>query len=174
MIDWITGQPFWIAAIALTAVAAVRSQSTYWLGRAIRAGLLRGQWAKRFNTDRVGGAIDKLERWGWPLIPLSFLTVGFQTAVNLAAGLIGWRWLKYTLAAIPGWIVWGCMYAAGGLVLFAGAWALVARSPFIGSAVIAAVIGVVALVIWRRRKRRTSAALEQVGVEQTSAIQLVV
>jgi len=153
MINWILGQPFWIAAAALVAVAAVRSQCTYWLGRAVRAGLLRGQWAKRFDNDRINGAIAKLERWGWPLIPLSFFTVGFQTAVNLGAGLIGWPWLKYTLAAILGWLAWGGLYAAGGLAIFAGAWALVARSPLIGALVIALVIAVVALVIWRRRLR---------------------
>ena len=168
MIDWFTGQPFWIAAIALTAVAAVRSQSTYWLGRAIRAGLLRGQWAKRLDNDKVGGATAKLERWGWPLIPLSFFTVGFQTAVNLAAGLIGWRWLKYTLAAIPGWIAWGCLYAAGGLVIFAGAWALVTRSPLIGSALIAVVVAAVALVIWRRRRRLAISQLQPIEVEMAA------
>jgi len=162
MIDWILGQPFWIAAIALTAVAAVRSQCTYWLGRAVRAGLLRGEWAKRFDNDKINGAIAKLERWGWPLIPLSFFTVGFQTGVNLGAGLIGWRWLKYTLAAIPGWIIWGCLYAAGGLAIFAGAWALIARSPWLGALVLVLVAAAVAFVIWRRRGRRAVSQLQPV------------
>ena len=154
MVDWILSQPFWIAVIALTVVAAVRSQCTYWLGRAVRAGLLRGQWAKRFDNDRINGAIAKLERWGWPLIPLSFFTVGFQTAVHLAAGLIGWRWLTYTLASIPGWISWGFIYAAGGLALFAGLWALVTRSPWLAAAVVVIVVAaIVFLVMWRRRRR---------------------
>jgi len=158
MVTWILGQPFWIAAIALTAVAAVRSQCTYWVGWALRAGLLRGKWAKRFDNDRVNNAIAKLERWGWPLIPLSFFTVGFQTAINLAAGLIGWRWIKYTLAAIPGWIAWGCIYAAGGLAIFAGAWELATRWPLLATLVFALVAAAIVLVVWRRRQRRNLVA----------------
>ncbi|MCL2783133.1 MAG: hypothetical protein FWD80_04065, partial [Propionibacteriaceae bacterium] len=91
--------PFWLAVACLSVVAAVRSQCTYWVGRAVRAGLLRGKWTSRVDSDRVRNATAHLQRWGWPLIPFSFLTVGFQTAVHLAAGVIGWRWLSYTLAA---------------------------------------------------------------------------
>jgi len=156
MVDWILGQPFWIAAAALTVVAAVRSQCTYWLGRAVRAGLLKGQWAKRFDNDRINGAIDKLQRWGWPLIPLSFFTVGFQTGVNLGAGLIGWRWLTYTLAAIPGWIGWGLVYAAGGLAVFAGIFTLARRSPWLAALVVVVLVAAIVLIVmWRRRRRES-------------------
>lgn len=161
-------QPFWIAVVALTAVAAVRSQCTYWLGRAVRAGVLRGKWAQRFDNDRVNGAIAKLERWGWPLIPLSFFTVGFQTAVNMAAGLVGWSWLKYTLAAIPGWIGWGLAYSAGGLALFAGAFALVARSPWLGALVLVVVAGAIAFVVIRRRRARDVSQRQAVEVEMAA------
>jgi len=169
MVSWILGQPFWIAAIALTAVAAVRSQSTYWVGRAVRAGLLRGKWAQRLQSDRINNAIARLERWGWPLIPLSFFTVGFQTAVNLAAGLIGWRWLKYTLAAIPGWIAWGIVYATGGLAIFAGLWALVTRSPWLAGAVVAAVAVAIWLVVWRRKVRRRQETVSDAIAEVIAA-----
>jgi len=168
MIDWILSQPFWIAVIALTAVAAVRSQCTYWLGRAVRAGVLRGKWATRFENDRVNGAITKLERWGWPLIPLSFFTVGFQTAVHLAAGLVGWSWLKYTLASIPGWISWGVVYSAGGLAVFAGAFALAAKSPWLAALVLVLVVGVIALVMVQRRRKREASEGQPVEVEMTA------
>ncbi|MDR0284618.1 MAG: hypothetical protein LBI33_06970, partial [Propionibacteriaceae bacterium] len=118
MIDWVQGQPFVLAAAFLTGVAAVRSQSTYWLGRGIRAGVVRTAWARKIATDKEQRVVRQLEHWGWPVIPVSFLTVGFQTAVQLTAGLLGWRWPRYTLAAIPGWLAWGCVYAAGGLAAF--------------------------------------------------------
>jgi membrane protein DedA with SNARE-associated domain len=156
MTDWILSLPFGWAAAFLTAVAMVRSQCTYWVGRAINAGLLHTAWAAKLKSQRARRGIDALERWGWPIIPLSFLTIGFQTAVNAGAGIIGWRWGRYTLAAVPGWIAWGVLYAAGMLAAFGAAVALAARSPWLlaGVVVVGAVVGSVIVHRRRRAKRR--------------------
>ncbi|MDR2347288.1 MAG: hypothetical protein LBD90_01440 [Bifidobacteriaceae bacterium] len=162
MVDWIMSQQFAVAFICLTTVACVRSQCTYWLGRAVRAGLVRSPWAKRVSSQAATKARDKLERWGWPLIPASFLTVGFQTAVNLSAGLIGWRWGRYTLAAVPGWLMWGAVYAAFGLTAFAALAALATASPWVSVPTIEAlVVLLVAGVLLARRRRRAN---ERAGV----------
>jgi membrane protein DedA with SNARE-associated domain len=156
-------QPFWFAAGFLTAVALVRSQCTYWSGRGVRAGVLKAGWAKRAASERTMKARDRLERWGWPIIPVSFLTVGFQTAVNFSAGLIGWRWPRYTLAAVPGWLLWGFAYAAGGLAIFRGLAALAAKSPWITVAVVQLlVVGLVAGLYarWRVKAKRLAVAPE--------------
>ena len=157
MVDWILGQPFAIAAAFLTCVAAVRSQATYWLGRAIRAGVVRGAWAEKLASEKQRQVVDRLERWGWPVIPASFLTLGFQTAVQLTAGLIGWRWPRYTLAAVLGWLVWGCVYAAGGLAAFAGMVALARQAWWLVAIVVVALAGVVVLVVRSRRADRAVA-----------------
>ncbi|MDR2373545.1 MAG: VTT domain-containing protein [Bifidobacteriaceae bacterium] len=151
MVDWVLSKPFAVAFVFLTAVACVRSQCTYWLGRGVRAGLVRSAWAKRLTSEGADKARDRLERWGWPAIPVSFLTIGFQTAVNLSAGLIGWRWWRYTLAAVPGWIMWGSVYATGGLALFAGLASIAQESPVLGAAIVQAVVVVVlTIVAWVR------------------------
>ncbi|MDR0593347.1 MAG: hypothetical protein LBG60_08885 [Bifidobacteriaceae bacterium] len=153
MIDWVLSKPFALAFAFLAAVACVRSQCTYWLGRAVRAGLLRAPWAKRLSSQGAAKARDKLERWGWPAIPVSFLTVGFQTAVNLSAGLIGWRWWRYTLAAAPGWAMWGSAYAAGGLAVFAALAQVAQRSPVLAAAVVQTLVVVVLTAIaWGRHR----------------------
>jgi len=152
VIDWILAQPFLVAATLLTVVAAVRSQATYWLGRGIRAGVVRGAWAEKLAADKPRQAIDRLERWGWPVIPASFLTLGFQTAVQLTAGLIGWRWPRYTLAAVPGWILWGCVYAAGGLAAFAGLVTLARQAWWLPVAVVVVVGTAVTLMVRSRRR----------------------
>jgi membrane protein DedA with SNARE-associated domain len=150
-------QPFAIAFICLTIVAMVRSQCTYWVGRLVRAGVLRASWAQRLASEGAAKARDKLERWGWPLIPVSFLTVGFQTAVNLSAGLIGWRWWRYTLAAVPGWLMWGAVYAAGGLAVFAAIAAMAAASPMLAVATIQTVAILICVTVYLVH-RRTAAA----------------
>jgi membrane protein DedA with SNARE-associated domain len=141
--DWILAQPFVLAALFLTVVVAGRSQATYWLGRAVRAGVIRAPWATKLSSEAARRGVRKLERWGWPIIPLSFLTIGFQTAVNLSAGVVGWRWSRYTLAAIPGWLAWASIYAAGGLAVFVGLGRLAQKSPL---AAVAAVIGALLIV----------------------------
>ena len=157
MLDWIGDQPFLIAAAFLTAVAGVRSQCTYWLGRGVRAGVVRTPWAEKLSQEKAQRVTARLERWGWPLIPVSFLTIGFQTAVQLTAGLIGWHWPRYTLAAIPGWILWGCVYAAGGLAAFVGIVTLANRAWWLAVVVVAVVVTavVVAVVVIRRRRSAT-------------------
>jgi membrane protein DedA with SNARE-associated domain len=96
-------------------------------------------------------ARDKLERWGWPVIPVSFLTVGFQTAVNLSAGLIGWHWWRYTLAAAPGWLMWGSVYATGGLAVFGAIASAAQESPMLAAAIIQSIVVIiVSAVAWTR------------------------
>jgi membrane protein DedA with SNARE-associated domain len=158
VIDWILGQPYLVAAAFLTCVVAFRSQGTYWLGRGVRAGVVKTKRAEKLAGERAQKATRALERWGWPIIPLSFLTVGFQTAVNFTAGLIGWRWGRYTLAAVPGWLLWGNLYAAGGLAAFAGLGALARRSPWAAAGVIGAVVGGVILTVWLVRRARAAKA----------------
>jgi membrane protein DedA with SNARE-associated domain len=130
VVDWILRLPFAWAAAALFAVACLRGQCTFWLGRAGHAGLLKHpRWGRLLTKEGTKKGLAAVEKWGWPIIPLSFLTVGFQTAVQLSAGLLGWRWRRYTLAALPGYLLWGMVYAAGGLAAF-GAIASLARRLF--------------------------------------------
>ena len=164
MIEWITGQPFLIAAAFLTGVAGFRSQCTYWLGRGIRAGLVRTTWAKKLTSDKQARAVQQLEKWGWPIIPASFLTVGFQSAIQLTAGLVGWGWLAYTLAALPGWVLWGVIYAAGGLAVFVGLFTLANQAWWLAVMAVLALIVVIYLIIRHRRKSRPPALTETVAV----------
>ena len=152
MLQWIQDQPFLVAVAFLTCVVGFRAEGTYWLGRGVRAGVVRAAWAQKLASDNEKRVVAKLEKWGWPIIPLSFLTVGFQTAVQFTAGLIGWHWLRYTLAAFPGWIAWGCVYAAGGLAVVAGILALARQSWWLAVlAVVLVVAIIVGIVVVRRR-----------------------
>src|SRR5690625_2526987 len=64
-----------------------------------------------------GGAdagIEAIRRWGLLVVPVCYLTVGFQSMVQAGAGVLRITWWKYALAQVPGAIAWGLIYATIG------------------------------------------------------------
>ena len=68
-------------------------------------------------------------RWGAPVVTLSFLTVGIQTLVNLAAGVTRMPLRRYIPALMIGSILWAFLYATVGFATFAAWRRLYALSP---------------------------------------------
>lgn len=148
--------------VFLFVVVFFRAQATYWLARGAASGAVLatgrqgflGAMARWFDgpVPRKGAAM--LDKWGIIAIPLCFLTVGIQTAINAGAGLVRMRWSTYTIAMIPGCVLWALLYGLGTLAVFAAAIRAVAGSPWgwAGLALIIALIG--AKIVWGRRKRR--------------------
>src|SRR5665648_3105 len=92
--------------------AVARSQAIYWVGRGVTAGVLRSRWGDRLDSSQVRRATTTFERWGMPVVPLAFLTVGFQSAVFASVGLLRVHWLRFTLWTIPGCLVWAALWGA--------------------------------------------------------------
>lgn len=148
--------------VFLFVVVLLRAQATYWLARGAASGAVLatgrqgflGTMARWFDgpIPRKGAAM--LDKWGIIVIPLCFLTVGIQTAVNAGAGLVRMRWSTYTIAMIPGCVLWAQLYGLGTLAVFAAAIRAVAGSPWgwAGLTLIATLIA--AKIAWGRRKRR--------------------
>ncbi len=146
----------------LLGVVFLRAQGTYWLGRWVRdraetasqrAPDARGsRWVRRFSGPRMDRAGAFLDRWGFIGVPVSFLTIGFQTMVNASAGYGRMRWDLYTVAMIPGCIAWAMLYAALGLTIYS---AFVA-APWLSLAVLAALI---ALAFGLTRLRRNAGSV---------------
>lgn len=148
--------------VFLFVVVLLRAQATYWLARGAASGAVLatgrqgflGTMARWFDgpIPRKGAAM--LDKWGIIVIPLCFLTVGIQTAINAGAGLVRMRWSTYTIAMIPGCVLWALLYGLGTLAVFAAAIRAVAGSPWgwAGLTLIATLIA--AKIAWGRRKRR--------------------
>jgi membrane protein DedA with SNARE-associated domain len=159
--SWISDGPWWGLFTFLFIVVLLRAQATYWMGRGIRKGTeaaaARGgedpartsRIARRLNGPGLIRAQTFLDRWGFVGIPISFLTIGFQTMVNAAAGYGRMRWDLYTLAMIPGCVAWATMYALLGLSLVE-AWR---RSPLLATAVILGLITFAWTFTWWRGRR---------------------
>lgn len=155
-----SGYPFWAAWIFLFFGAVLRGQGTYWIGRGSAAGAAKRcdhapTWWARIR-DRVSGeATDRgratLQRLGVVAIPLAYLTVGLQTAILLAAGLIRMHWGIFTFAQLPGATAWATIYSTIGFAAWASAvraltgdwWPLLALLLLMG----------VAAVIYRARRQ---------------------
>lgn len=170
--------PHWASSgppliIFLFFVVFFRAQGTYWLGRAAARGALassgrdgfRGSLARWFDgpVPRRGAAL--LDRWGLIIIPLCFLTVGVQTAVNAGAGLVRMKWRTYTIAMIPGCVAWALMYGLGMLAVWTAALSAVAGS-LPGRIIIGVLLAGIGACALRRRLRRhgPSASCERLRV----------
>jgi len=161
MPEWMADWPVLGVYLFFLFGAVARSQAIYWVGRGVAAGALRTRWKERAESPRVRRATRTLERWGMPIVPAAFLTIGFQSAVFLAVGVLRVGWLRFTLWSLPGCIVWAALWGGGGLAALAGARELADRSPWLLAMVLAAVGGAVVVLaghLRRRREARESAA----------------
>lgn len=161
MFAWLDGMHVLVLLAVGVAGSAVRSQMTYWLGRGIARGV-ESRWEDALSRPAMRRATEAIERRGMPVVPLSFGTVGFQTAVNAAAGVLRIPWLTYTLWAIPGWFLWSAIWMGGGVAAVLGGAAIAARSPWaLVGVLVLAVLGSVVLI--RRRRQSASAAAAAVA-----------
>lgn len=141
MLDWVASLPLWQASLFLFVVVFFRAQMTFGLGKLIHRGVLKTKWGQRAEkAEENQSGMIALKKYGWPVIPLSFLTVGFQSVVQLGAGMLDWKWSKYTLVALPGYVTWGVVYAFGGLTLF--------RSIVNGSIGLLVLFVIIVLLFW--------------------------
>jgi membrane protein DedA with SNARE-associated domain len=153
--------PYPVVVAALFGIVMVRANATYWLGRAAAAGTERSRVGRLMRAPGYARAVRALHRWGPPVVSVSFLTVGFQTLVNLAAGATRMPLRRYLPSVTVGCILWGFLYATVGFAGFEAVALLYQRSPTLAVAAVVAAAGGLAIFViasLRRRKREDVAA----------------
>jgi membrane protein DedA with SNARE-associated domain len=108
--------PFPIVVAALFVIVMARANATYWVGRLSAAGARRTRVARWMDADGYRRAVDRINRWGAPAVSASFLTIGVQTLVNLAAGGTRMPLIRYLPATIVGSLAWALLYGTVGFV----------------------------------------------------------
>lgn len=150
--------------IFLFAGAMLRGQAIYWLARLVTDRVLAtGEpgpgWRLRvylwLHSDGVTRGRAALARWGWPLVPFAYLTVGFQSLVMAAAGMVRMPLLTFTLAQVPGSIAWALIYSTVGFAFWGAFFAALQGNPIWLVLLVAALVLVVVVV--RQRRRRAAA-----------------
>lgn len=166
MPDFLASVPFWVAFVALFCGAMARGQMVYWAGRVVTEQTLRRThpedgWRRHAHDWLQAGGADPgvraLRRWGLVMVPLCYLTVGFQSMVQAGAGILRIEAWKYTLAQIPGALAWATIYATIGFAAWEAVMAAAAGSPLGIAAIIAVLLVAVCTVIFSRRRRRRQA-----------------
>jgi membrane protein DedA with SNARE-associated domain len=150
----------------LFVIAMARGQGTYWIARAVTEQALRRthpvagwrasvhQWLQGEGTARGREAI---ERWGLVMIPVCYLTVGFQTLVLAAAGMLRIGWPVFTLAQVPGALAWALIYSTIGFAMWQASLAAAAGNP-LGLAGLIAILLVVGLTVVLSHRRKDEKA----------------
>ncbi len=170
MMQWVQDLPLLPAVAFLYVVIWLRAGGTYLVGRGARRAANRGRVAAFLESDGVQRATELVNRWGAPVVALSFLTVGFQTAANAAAGLTAMPLKRYLPALAIGGLAWAFIYATVGLVAFMAWLELFARSPWAAVAVLALIVALIAVLL--RHKRRTGGLTQAAPPAKTTAADL--
>ena len=149
MSDWpyaLTFGVFFLGALA-------RGSATYWAGRALRYGGQHTRLARHLDRPAVVRAESVVRRFGAPAVALSFLTIGFQTAVNAAAGALRMPWWRYVPGGVVCALVCAAIYTTIGFAVLE-AWFGEHPWPWVIGAATAVVV--VAAVTWVVRRRRAA------------------
>jgi membrane protein DedA with SNARE-associated domain len=149
MSEMFSSLPFGIAYVGLFLGAMLRANTTYWIGR----GIARGTEHSRFKHFMTGPIYERaqrfMERWGIFAVPLSFLTVGIQTAVNASAGVSRMSLKRYLPSVIAGCLIWALIYSTVGMAVIL-AWLEVGWQWVVAGAI---VVGIVTWA-WIKYRRR--------------------
>ncbi|MGC5584630.1 DedA family protein [Ornithinimicrobium sp. W1679] len=164
------GHGFLVAYLFLFAVAMLRGQATYWLARVVTEQTLRRTrptegWKagvhRWLRGDGVARGRSSIQRWGLVTIPLAYLTVGFQTMVLAAAGMLRIAWPVFTLVQVPGALAWAGIYSTIGFALWGATIAAMAGQPLALAALLALVVVVGTTLAVRRRRRDATPAVAE-------------
>jgi membrane protein DedA with SNARE-associated domain len=154
--DFLEELPFRQLVLALFVIVFCRAQATYWVARLAVTGASRSRWGGWLDSSAVRRGSVLLERWGLPVVTVSFVVVGLQTVMNAAAGLARVAWWRYTIAMVPGCVAWAFLYATVGLAVFWAVVAALAGSLWGIAAVAVLVVAMVVAVTVLHRSRNRS------------------
>lgn len=153
--------PYPAVVAALFVIVMLRANGTYWLGRAGAAGARRTRLATMMESPGYLRAAERIDRYGPPVIAFSFLTIGFQTLANLAAGATGMKQRHYLPAVTIGCVLWAFLYGTlgtvgvdlfGRLYTISPSWAITLGVLVVG--------GFTGYVVWQVRRRQRSGSAQ--------------
>ncbi|MEW1902758.1 VTT domain-containing protein [Streptomyces sp. NPDC086147] len=154
-----------LTAGALYVIVLLRAGGTFTLGWLTGAGARRSRLAGRISSAKFLRAERAIQRWGAPVVAVSFLTVGFQTAANFLAGSMRMPLPRYLPALFVGGAAWALIYATAGLGVLEVLARLFAERPALGAAAVAALLLAACGAVLYRRRRAAAQATDEAAPE---------
>ncbi|MEV7617711.1 VTT domain-containing protein [Streptomyces sp. NPDC089799] len=146
-----------LTAGVLYLIVLLRAGGTFAVGWLAGAGARRSRFAGRISSAKFRRVERAIQRWGAPVVAVSFLTVGFQTAANFLAGSMRMPLPRYLPALFLGGAAWALIYATVGLSVLDVLGRLFAERTALGVAASAVVLlAVCGVVVYRRGKAALS------------------
>ncbi|MEV6578565.1 VTT domain-containing protein [Streptomyces sp. NPDC051582] len=153
-----------LTAGALYAIVLLRAGGTFAVGWLAGAGARRSRFAGRTSSAKFRRAERAIQRWGAPVVAVSFLTVGFQTAANFLAGSMRMPLPRYLPALFLGGAAWALIYATAGLGVLEVLGRLFAEHTALGVAGVAVLL-LAACGVMAYRRRAVPSSGEAVAEE---------
>jgi membrane protein DedA with SNARE-associated domain len=159
--------PIAVTWLILFGIILCRAGGTFLLGRLARTGIRKIERVDRLMSGpKYRKAESMIERFGAPVIAVSFIMIGVQTVLNLAAGTTGMSYRRYIPALAVGGAMWATIYSTVGLIGFKALAAGYQAAPglTIGVAV-CFVLAIAGLVIGLKKPRTSAEAADETETE---------
>ena len=150
MLERIHSLPYPGVFLFFWCLAMMRSHTMYWIGRGITAGTARTRWVSLIESPMYARAQAWSARWGVLAVPMSFLTVGLQSFIQISAGVARMPLRRYVVATAAGAIVWAAVYTTIGMAIVT-AWL---TGPTGRIVIILVAAALVAFIVLRRLGRQ--------------------
>ena len=154
MLEWIHSLPYPWAFLFFWCLGMMRSHTMYWIGRGVTVGTAHTRWSSLLESPMYARAQSWSARWGVLAVPMSFLTVGLQSFIQISAGVARMPLRRYVAATAAGAIAWAAVYTTIGMAILT-AWL---TGPIGRIVVILAAAALIASIVVRRRRQRTAIA----------------
>ena len=150
MLERIHSLPYPWVFLFFWCLAMMRSHTMYWIGRGVTAGTAHTRWSSLLESPMYARAQSWSARWGVLAVPMSFLTVGLQSFIQISAGVARMPLRRYVAATAAGAIVWATVYTTIGMAILT-AWL---TGPTGRIVIILVAAALVAFIVLRRLGRQ--------------------
>ena len=150
MLERIHSLPYPWVFLFFWCLALMRSPTMYWIGRGVTAGTAHTRWSSLLESPMYARAQSWSARWGVLAVPMSFLTVGLQSFIQISAGVARMPLRRYVVATAAGAIVWAAVYTTIGMAIVT-AWL---TGPTGRIVIILVAAALVAFIVLRRLGRQ--------------------
>ena len=150
MLEWIHSLSYPWVFLFFWCLGMMRSHTMYWIGRGVTVGTAHTRWSSLLESPMYARAQSWSARWGVLAVPMSFLTVGLQSFIQISAGVAHMPLRRYVVATAAGAIVWAAVYTTIGMAIVT-AWL---TGPTGRIVIILVAAAMVAFIVLRRLGRQ--------------------